>query len=67
MYVRDLDLDVKNDMEEMGKEMELKGVSKSLIINDVPIKIVEVGKCDPLFKDDILNNRSKKICKYIGQ
>ena len=66
-YVRDLDLDVQNDMEEMGKEMESKGVSKPLIINDVPIKIVEVGKCDPLFKDDILNNKSKKICKYVGQ
>ena len=67
MYVRDLDLDVQNDMEEMGKEMESKGVSKFLIINEVPIKIVEVGKCDPLFKDDILNNKSKKICKYVGQ
>ena len=54
-------------MEEMGKEMESKGVSKFLIINEVPIKIVEVGKCDPLFKDDILNNKSKKICKYVGQ
>ena len=67
MYVRDLDLDVDNDMEEMGREMEYKGVSRSFLINNETIKVVNVGECDPLFKEDILNNRSKKICKYIGQ
>lgn len=67
MYVRDLDLDVKNDLTDMGKDMENKGVSKVFIINNVPIKVVSMDKCWPLFREDIINNRSRKLCKYIGQ
>ncbi len=67
MYVRDLDLDVVNEMEEMGRDMEREGVSRVVELNGIKFRIVEMGKCDPLYREDILNNRSRKICKYKGQ
>lgn len=67
MYVRDLDLDVVNDMAEMGRLFEEKGVSKKLTINGINFWIVDMASTVPFIEDDIKNNRSKKLCKYIGQ
>ncbi len=67
MYVRDLDLDVVNDMEAMGKDMENAGIAESVLINNLPFKIVNMGECFPLYKEDILNNKSRKLVRYLGQ
>ena len=67
MYVRDLDLDVVNEMTEMGMVFEEKGLSKKITINGIDFWIVDMASTAPLIENDIRNNRSKKICKYIGQ
>lgn len=67
MYVRDLDMDVENDMTEMGKKLETKGISQKHIINGIEFKNVDFASCVPLFENDIMNNRSIMICRYKGQ
>ena len=67
MYVRDLDMDVENDMTEMGELLEAKGICRKQIINGIEFKNVDLAACVPLFEDDIRNNRSKKICRFKGQ
>ncbi len=67
MYVRNLDLDVVNDMTEMGNLLDAKRISILQIINGIEFRNVDLAACVPLFEDDIKNNRSKKICKFKGQ
>lgn len=67
MYVRNLDMDVVNDMTKMGELFEAKGISCKQFINDIEFKKVDLALCAPLIEDDIRFNRSKKICRYKGQ
>ena len=67
MYVRNLDMDVVNDMTKMGELFEAKGISCKKIINGIEFKKVDLAPCAPLIADDIKFNRSKKICRYKGQ
>ena len=67
MYVRDMDLDVDNDMTGMGNIFEAEGVSRKRIINGIPFCKVDLASCVPLIEHDIKFNRSKNICKYKNQ
>ena len=67
MYVRDLDMKVVNDMTEMGVIFEENGISKKLVINGIDFWVVDMASTVPLIENDIRNNRSRKLCKYIGQ
>jgi len=67
MLVRNLDLDVQNDLFPIGIEMENCGIAKKSIINDIPFTIVNMNASFDLIMQDIKENRSRKICKYIGQ
>ena len=67
MYVRDLDMDVVNDMTKMGELFETKGISSVQIINGIEFKNVDLAPCAPLIENDIRFNRSKNICRFKGQ
>ena len=67
MYVRDLDMDVVNDMTKMGELFETKGISSVQIINGIEFKNVDLAPCAPLIENDIKFNRSKNICRFKGQ
>lgn len=67
MYVRNLDMDVVNDMTEMGKILEAKGISQKHIINGLEFRNVDLASCVPLYEDDIKHHRSKHICRFKGQ
>ena len=67
MYVRNLDMDVVNDMTKMGELFEAKGISNVQIINGIEFKNVDMAPCAPLIENDIRFNRSKNICRFKGQ
>ena len=67
MFVRDLDLDVENILEPIEQQMLDENVARRAMVYDVPITLIDMRKSRDLILEDIINNRSRKICKYIGQ
>lgn len=67
MYVRNLDMNVVNDMTKMGELLKAKGISSVQIINGIEFKNVDLAPCAPLIENDIRFNRSKNICRFKGQ
>lgn len=67
MYVRDLDLDVLATINPLGEELEKKGVVKKYEIAGIPVRVLRFGEVHPYIEHDILENRSRKLCTYIGQ
>lgn len=67
MFVRDLDLDVFNTIEPMDSVFLEFGAVKKYSINDIPYKLVDLGKAFPLIQKDILENKSRRLCTYKGQ
>lgn len=67
MFVRDLDLDVENILEPIEQQMLGENVAKRATVYGVPITLIDMRKSRDLILEDIINNRSRKICKYIGQ
>lgn len=67
MFVRDLDIDVENILEPIEQQMLDEKVATRTTLYDVPITLIDLRKSRDLIMEDILNNRSRKICKYIGQ
>lgn len=67
MLVRNLDLEVENNLVPLGIEMENNGISKMSLINNVPFYVVDLYSAYEMIMDDVKYNRSKKICKYLGQ
>lgn len=67
MFVRYKKLKVEDDSSEMGKLLEDKGASRLILINDIPYRVVDIARCDPLFEEEINNNNGKRFCKYKGQ
>ena len=67
MFVRDLDLDVGNNIDSIGRIMEEKGIVQRKDVRSVSIFRLRLGDAYPVILDDILHNRSRNICPYIGQ
>ena len=67
MFVRDLDRDVRSFIDPMELEFLRHGVETKFHINTSQIKRIELGKAFPVILDDIVNNDSKKLCRFIGQ
>ncbi len=67
MNVRDLDMDVTILIYPYEPEFEEKGILKRFYINDIEYKIIDLAKSYPIIADDVKNNRSRKLCSYIGQ
>lgn len=68
MFVRDLDLNVETNADELQEDLILSGDISRIHFNGVPILIIhDLNIVSQYILNDILNNRSRKICKYIGQ
>lgn len=67
MYVRNLDMNVKVTVNPLGEELEKKGVIKKYEVAGIPVRVLRFGDVHPYIEQDILQNRSRKLCTYIGQ
>ena len=67
MNVRDLDMDVEILIYPYEPEMEKKGILKRFYINDIEYKLIDMAAAYPIIADDVKNNKSRKLCSYIGQ
>jgi len=67
MFVKKLDLNVTNDTLPIGEHIENLGFAKRTYLNNVPITTVDLHSSSNIIMDDVKNNRSRKICKFIGQ
>jgi len=67
MNVRNLDLDINMNSEKFADDFYEKGILKTGFLNKTSISTVMLKGAYEIIKEDILNNRSRKICTYIGQ
>ena len=67
MYVRNLDLDVVCTPDPFVDELYANGVVSSGLIGSVPYEVIRFSDITPFILNDILHNRSKKLCRYNGQ
>jgi aminoglycoside 3-N-acetyltransferase len=68
MFVRDLDLNVEPDITPIENDLIENDYAIKIVINGIPY--IVVPDVTPTYKpicDDILYNRARKLCKYIGQ
>ena len=68
MFVRNLDMDVVplggDDL--IPKYLDA-GVLNSLDFNEVHVSVADIKGTFPFITDDIINNRSRSLCTFIGQ
>jgi aminoglycoside 3-N-acetyltransferase len=67
MLVRDLDMDVRMAINPFEEPFLSAGAMTRKKINAVDFRMVDMRASFDIIQDDILNNRSRKICSYIGQ
>ncbi|MBQ7725365.1 MAG: AAC(3) family N-acetyltransferase [Lachnospiraceae bacterium] len=67
MNVRDLDKDIFVTIYPFEEDFKKAGASRRYEVNGIPMKTVEIGKTYDIIYDDVVNNRSRKVCTYTGQ
>ncbi len=67
MNVRNLGMDVENTILPLEDEFIEKGIEERFYINDIEYKIIGLKESYPIMAGDVINNRSRRICSYIGQ
>lgn len=67
MFVRYLDMDVQTLINPIEDDFLAQGVERKFRINSSEIKQISMSKAYDVLMDDILNNRSRKLCTYKGQ
>ncbi|MCR4923288.1 MAG: AAC(3) family N-acetyltransferase [Lachnospiraceae bacterium] len=67
MNVRDLDMDVQNRIYPYEPDFIEKGAMERFYVNDLEFKIINLRASYDIIADDVRNNRSRKLCSYIGQ
>lgn len=67
MNVRDLDLDIFLTIYPYEEDFKAIGASRRFQINGIDMKTVLMGDVYPIIAEDVKNNRSRKLCTYIGQ
>ena len=68
MLVRDLDLDVQTIFEPIEEDFVRNGLEHAYEINSINYYVIDdLHSLIVPVLDDIKNNKSRKICKYIGQ
>ena len=67
MNVRELDMDVTNRIDIFEEDFIKAGVMEKFTVNDIEMKIVDLKGSFPIISEDIMHNRSRKVCSYIGQ
>lgn len=67
MNVRNLGMNVENTILPLEDEFIEKGIEDRFYINGIEYKIIELKESYPIMAGDVINNRSRRICSYIGQ
>lgn len=67
MFVRDYDLNTEAVVNPIGEILEQKGISKKYVFDGITVRILRLGDAFPIIQDDIVNNRSRNLCSYIGR
>ena len=67
MYVRKLELDVKNLVDPLEEDFIKAGCISYCDINASKIKKIDLNKCYDSIVCDIKYNKSRKLCSYKGQ
>jgi aminoglycoside 3-N-acetyltransferase len=66
MYVRDLELNFIGDINKIGKILEDKNIAKKLVTEDGnDIISIDLSKSYSVIADDIINNKSRNLIKYL--
>lgn len=67
MLVRDLDMDVRVELDPLAEALTKEGVLKSYKINKVYYTVVDLYSSTRIVSEDILNNKSRLFTHYNGQ
>lgn len=67
MFVRDLDLDVVTTIDPIEEDLIKCKSEEKFTINSSEIKMIYLGYAYDVLLNDIVNNRSRKLCNYKGQ
>lgn len=67
MFVRDMDLDVVNDFDQLEEEFLQTRISKKSYIDDIPCTLINLQASVEIVLEDIIHNKARKICRYKGQ
>ncbi|MCR5421062.1 MAG: DUF4910 domain-containing protein [Lachnospiraceae bacterium] len=67
MNVRNLGMNVENTITPLEEEFIAKGIEEKFMINNIEYKIIDLNESYPIMADEVINNRSRRICSYIGQ
>ena len=67
MFVRDLDLDVHQVIDRIEPDLLEQGAERKIYINRSVIRIVSLKQAHEIAMKDVVENRSRKLCAYIGQ
>lgn len=66
MFVRYLEMDVCG-VNDLIPEIYKNNAAKKISRDGIDYMVVDMAKTVPIYMDDIVNNNSRKICRYIGQ
>ena len=67
MNVRNLGMDVENTILPLEDEFIEKGIEEKFYVNGIEYKLIELKQSHPIIVNDVINNRSRRVCSYIGQ
>lgn len=67
MFVRKLDMNVETTIDPIEDDFIREGAESVICINNSHIKKIEMGKSYGIMLNDILNNKSRKLCTYLEQ
>ena len=60
-------MDVQNRIDPFEPDFKEAGVEEVFFINDIEYKLINLKGAYPIIAEDVINNRSRKVCSYIGQ
>ncbi|QNK87239.1 AAC(3) family N-acetyltransferase [Sporosarcina sp. resist] len=61
MYVRDIEKGVLTKVDDMGDEIDRKGVATVSVVHDVECRVVDLNRSYELIRYDIIHNEAKKL------
>ena len=67
MLVRNLDMEVVNELPPMAEALVMKGILKSNLINGINYGVVDLNASTEVIMQDILENKSRLFTRYKGQ
>lgn len=67
MFVRHLDMDVEVTIDPIEEDLKKKSIEQEIQINSSVIKEIHMGDAYDIIMNDIIENKSRKLCIYKGQ